>query len=66
MQVTRRLLQHSKITLFTRAHCGLCDTARSVLSEVWDTRPFVYREIDIVKAEAKSWRDLYDFDVPVV
>lgn len=66
MRVTSRLLQCCKITLFTRQNCGLCDSARSVLSEVWDTRPFVFREVDIVKPEAMSWKDLYDFDVPVV
>lgn len=66
MRVTSRLLQACKITLFTRKNCGLCDSARSVLSDVWDKRPFVFREIDIVNPEAKSWKDLYDFDVPVV
>lgn len=66
MRATSRLLQVCKITFFTRKNCGLCDSARSVLSDVWDKRPFVFREIDIVKPEAESWRDLYDFDVPVV
>lgn len=37
-----------------------------MLSDVWDTRPFVFKEIDIVKQDAKGWRDLYDLDVPVV
>lgn len=66
MRVTRRLLHSCRITLFTREHCGLCVSARSVLSDVWDARPFVFNEVDIVKPEAKGWRDLYDFDVPVV
>ncbi len=59
-------MQACRITLFTREHCGLCVRAKTVLSNVWDSRPFVYREIDIIKAEAKAWRDLYDMDVPVV
>jgi hypothetical protein len=37
-----------------------------VLSEVWNKRPFAFQEVDIVKPESKAWRDLYEFDVPVV
>lgn len=67
MRATSRLLQlPCRITLFTREHCGLCVSARSVLSDVWDSRPFVYKEVDIVKPAAQQWKDLYDFDVPVV
>ncbi|KAF3769120.1 glutaredoxin 2 [Cryphonectria parasitica EP155] len=66
MRLTNRLLQQCRITLFTREHCGLCVSARSVLSDVWDTRPFVFKEVDIVKPENKTWRELYDFDVPVI
>lgn len=66
MHVTSRLLQQCRITLFTRKHCGLCIAARSVLSDVWDTRPFAFKEVDIVLPESQAWKDLYDFDVPVV
>ena len=68
MRLTTRLLRQAcRITLFTRENCGLCTQARSVLSNVWDARPFDFREVDIVKSESKpSWRDLYEFDVPVV
>ena len=66
MRVSRRLLQSCRITFFTRTGCGLCTQARSVLSDVWDRQPFAFKEVDIVKPEAKKWRDLYDFDVPVV
>ena len=68
MRVTTRLLQHaSRITLFTRENCGLCTQARSVLSDVWDARPFEYQEVDIIKSDSvPRWRDLYEFDVPVV
>ena len=66
MRVSTRLLQACRITLFTRENCGLCTQARSVLSDVWDKRPFAFKEIDIIKPESKSWRDLYEFDVPVV
>jgi hypothetical protein len=38
------------------------------LSSVWDVRPYEYKEIDVMTEsdEAKSWRDLYEFDTPVV
>ncbi|EOO02084.1 putative glutaredoxin domain-containing protein [Phaeoacremonium minimum UCRPA7] len=49
-----------------KENCGLCTKARSVLSDVWDTRPFAFKEIDIIKPEAQGWRDLYDLDVPVI
>ncbi|KAI0186061.1 hypothetical protein EV127DRAFT_188912 [Xylaria flabelliformis] len=67
MRHTARLFQACRITLFTRQNCGLCSDARSVLSDVWDTRPFQFKEVDIVKSETgRQWRDLYDFDVPVI
>ncbi|PSR92402.1 hypothetical protein BD289DRAFT_364577 [Coniella lustricola] len=66
MRVSNRLLQQCRITLFTRKHCGLCISARSVLSDVWDIRPFEFKEVDIVKPESQEWKDLYDFDVPVI
>ncbi|KAH6650035.1 hypothetical protein F5144DRAFT_597520 [Chaetomium tenue] len=66
MRVSSRLLQSCRITFFTRTGCGLCTQARSVLSDVWDKQSFAFKEVDIVKPEAKKWRDLYDFDVPVI
>lgn len=68
MRVTNRLFQQAcRITLFTRENCGLCTQAKSVLSDVWDRRPFEFQEVDIVKSQQiPRWRDLYEFDVPVV
>ena len=67
MRPTTRLFQACRITLFTRENCGLCSNARSVLSDLCDTRPFQLKEVDIVNSETgPQWRDLYDFDVPVV
>lgn len=66
MFASRRLLQACRITLFSRDNCGLCHQAKGVLSDVWDKRPFVYTEINLAKPESKSWKDLYDFDIPVV
>jgi hypothetical protein len=36
------------------------------LSNVWDSRPFIYKEIDVMTLDGKKWRDLYEFDTPVV
>lgn len=33
---------------------------------MWDKRPFDYKEIDVMKPEEKRWRDLYEFDTPVI
>jgi hypothetical protein len=65
MFATRRLLQACRITLFTRQGCGLCEQGKQSLSQVWDRRPFAYVEED-VDAKGSKWRDLYDFDVPVI
>ena len=55
-----------RLTLFTRANCGLCDNAKQVLSNVWDRRPFEYEEVDVMAASQSKWKDLYEFDTPVV
>ncbi|KAK2600242.1 hypothetical protein QQS21_005038 [Conoideocrella luteorostrata] len=66
MFVSRRLLQACRITLFSRDNCGLCTQAKSVLSDVWDKRPFAYKEVNLALPESKSWKELYDFDIPVI
>ncbi|TVY50895.1 Glutaredoxin-like protein [Lachnellula cervina] len=69
MRATARLLQYQhalRITLFTRQNCSLCTNAKQNLSTVWDRRPFIYKEIDVMTPEAKGWRDLYEFDTPVI
>lgn len=66
MRPTFMLRHASKITLFTRANCGLCDSARAVLSRVWDRRPFDYEQVDIMAPGQERWKDVYEFDVPVV
>ncbi|OLN88722.1 Glutaredoxin-like protein [Colletotrichum chlorophyti] len=66
---TPRLLQRAsacRITLFTRDECGLCLRAKSALSNVWDRRPFAFTEVNVTAPDAKNWKDLYDFDVPVI
>lgn len=67
MRYTSALLQGSfQITLFTRPGCGLCDTAKAVLSRTQKIKPFNLKEIDITAHGQQQWRNVYDFDVPVV
>ncbi|CUS09216.1 unnamed protein product [Tuber aestivum] len=51
------------ITLYSRATCSLCDTARTELSQAWEKQPFEYVEVDVMKDD--KWR-VYEFDVPVI
>lgn len=67
MRVASRLLQHSlRLTFFTHEHCTLCQPVKDVMSTVWDRRPFEYEEIDILAPENNKWKQLYEFDIPVV
>lgn len=66
MLPTRALLGQARLTLFTRAGCGLCDTAKHTVLQLNKRRPFDYVEKDIMDAGNKEWRDVYDFDVPVL
>ncbi|EED24201.1 conserved hypothetical protein [Talaromyces stipitatus ATCC 10500] len=68
MRFTRTLLnsQPARLTLFTRAQCGLCDTAKLTLSQLQQRRTFRYNEVDIMAPKNKKWKDVYEFDVPVL
>jgi hypothetical protein len=44
----------------------LCTNAKDVLSDVWDKKPFEYKEIDVMAAEGRQWKGFYEFDTPVV
>ncbi|RDW75042.1 glutaredoxin-like protein [Coleophoma cylindrospora] len=50
----------------TSPDCQLCTNAKYTLSDVWNIRPFHYEEIDVMTPEGKIWRDLYEFDTPVI
>lgn len=63
---TLRLAQAARVTLFTRAGCGLCDTAKHTVTQLHKRRPFDYTETDIQLPEHKQWKDVYDYDVPVL
>lgn len=66
MRPSTRFLKACRITFFTRQNCSLCANAKQTLSNIWDSRPFVYQEIDVMAPEGRSWKDLYEFDTPVV
>lgn len=66
MRPSTRVLQACRITFFTRANCSLCTNAKKILSNVWDSRPFVYQEIDVMAPGGEIWREYYEFDTPVV
>ncbi|KAF2722791.1 hypothetical protein K431DRAFT_211313, partial [Polychaeton citri CBS 116435] len=67
MRPTGALLRYCvRLTLFTRDNCSLCDDAWHNLSKVWDRRPFEFDKIDVMAAGNKKWKELYEFDTPVV
>ncbi|KAK8193736.1 hypothetical protein HDK77DRAFT_480963 [Phyllosticta capitalensis] len=67
MRATPSLLQRiCRITFFYRQNCALCDNAKQTLSNVWDKRPFHYTEIDVMSAGQQKWKDVYEFDTPVI
>ena len=55
-----------RITYFTRDGCQLCVNAKETLGKVWELKPFVYEEINVMKPDQVVWRNLYEFDTPVV
>lgn len=63
---TRALFSQARLTLFTRAGCGLCDTAKHIVTQLNKRRPFDYVEKDIMEARNKQWKDVYEYDVPVL
>ncbi|OQD74831.1 hypothetical protein PENDEC_c009G03097 [Penicillium decumbens] len=66
MLPTRALFSQARLTLFTRAGCGMCDTAKHTVVQLNKRRPFEYVEKNIDDAGNKKWKDVYDFDVPVL
>ncbi|KAJ5107369.1 hypothetical protein N7456_004044 [Penicillium angulare] len=63
---TRALFSQARLTLFTRASCGLCDTAKHTVIQLQKRRPFEYVEKDIMDPANASWKEVYDYDVPVL
>ena len=57
--------QALRITLFSRANCSLCTSARQVLDRVQQRRKFELHQVDVMAAGNPKWK-IYEFDVPVV
>ncbi|KAK5743926.1 hypothetical protein LTS12_023653 [Elasticomyces elasticus] len=67
MRVTRSLLQNAlRLTMFSRPNCSLCDDAKIVVRKVTGKNPAEYKEYDVMNAGNERWKDLYEFDTPVV
>ncbi|KAB8556589.1 hypothetical protein FH972_025626 [Carpinus fangiana] len=67
MRLTPRFLQQAcRITFYTRSTCSLCTTAKGVLESLQTKSPFYLIEKDVDMAHHKKWKDIYDFDVPVI
>ncbi len=54
----------SRVTLYTRVGCCLCEQARQALADARRRAPFEYEEIDIDRHP--EWLALYHEEVPVV
>ncbi|KAH0607321.1 uncharacterized protein H6S33_003309 [Morchella sextelata] len=54
------------ITFFSRSSCALCTNARQNLADAWKLRPFEFAEIDVMEPGQQKWKDVYEFDVPVI
>ncbi|KAF9434493.1 hypothetical protein BGZ76_007914 [Entomortierella beljakovae] len=54
-----------RLTMFTKANCGLCTTAKEALVRVQAKVPFQFDQIDIY-APGQEASQKYMFDVPVV
>ncbi|KAF1941864.1 hypothetical protein EJ02DRAFT_325579, partial [Clathrospora elynae] len=64
-RATSRLLD-CRITFFTRRPCGICDTAKAVVQNVKAKRPLEYKEINVMDPGQDKWKEVYEFDTPVV
>ena len=68
MRATLKLLRCGvRLVLFSRGDCSLCETAKAVVSNVRKKNPGSdYVEIDVMGGGNEGWRNLYEFDTPVV
>lgn len=67
MHPSRILRQHTaRLTLFTKANCSLCDTAKGRIDQLRTRRNVEYSEIDVMAPGQKRWKDVYEFDTPVL
>lgn len=63
VQLTQNL---TRLTLFTRPNCSLCDSAKLVLQALGRTKHFEMKQVDVMDPVNKRWKMIYEFDTPVV
>lgn len=56
----------ARLTLFTKADCGLCDVAKANLAKVRERRTVDYQEVDIMDKDNRKWKNEYAYDIPVL
>lgn len=56
----------TRVTLYTRPQCRLCEAVKFVLERVREDHPFELIEVDISAPGNERWHDLYGNDIPVV
>jgi len=56
----------SRVRLFTRPGCTLCDSVKFIINKVKQKHPFEYSEVNIDLSENRSWLDQYDTEIPVI
>ena len=67
MRPSRPLSMYSaRLTLFTRSNCSLCDVAKSKIAEVQKKRTIEYNEVDVMAPGQKQWKQLYQYETPVL
>ena len=67
MRPSHRLSMYSaRLTLFTRSNCSLCDVAKSKIAEFQKKRTVEYNEVDVMAAGQKQWKQLYQYETPVL
>lgn len=54
----------TRVTLYTRAGCCLCEDAKQILTAARARASFEYEEIDIDRDP--HWREQYNEEVPVI
>lgn len=56
----------ARLTLFTRSNCSLCDVAKSKIAEVRKKKTIEYNEVDVMAPGQKQWKQLYQYETPVL
>lgn len=56
----------SRVTLFTKNCCSLCDSAKFIIHKVALKTSFRYEEVDISSVGNEKWNEMYKNDIPVI